>query len=101
MSKYDFKKVKVKDIDGKVMPKVNVHKGLANSIYVATRNLDLVDIAMDINKGKAIELAPHQVDEIVRILRSSECPVAAFARKALLDYIEGVKNAKKETKRKS
>lgn len=101
MSKYNFSKVKVNDIDGKLIPSIKIHKGLANAVYTQANNLDLVETAMEINKGKVVELEAREITEIESILKNPNCSIVAFGRKALLDYIEGVKSGKAKTKRKN
>ena len=51
--KYDFTKIKLTDIDGKEM-KADFHKTIANAVYRFALSVDLVEIAMAINKVKEV-----------------------------------------------
>lgn len=90
--KVDFTKIKIADIEDK--PIDDFHKVLARVIYMHTQNLDLVEIARQINKGEPVELRSSDWDEIKRIVKSREANVFAFARKAVIDFIEEHKGKK-------
>lgn len=91
--KINFSKIKLADIEDK--PITDFHKVLAKIIYVHTQNLDLVEIARQINKGEPVELRDSDRKEIKRIVNSKEANVFAFARKATLDFIEEQKVSQK------
>lgn len=92
--KLDFSKIQLKGIDGEVVidsetnKPVQIHKVLANGIYRATGVLDLVDIAREINRGKEVDLRKNEVSEIKRLVLSEKAGFLAFAKKAILDYME-------------
>ena len=89
MKKYDFKKIVLKDINGTVQKKNIFHKTIANAMYSYARTVDLVDIAMAINKGKEVELTDAQVKEITGVVNNPQSGIATFARKAFKEFIEG------------
>lgn len=96
--KYDFTKIKIKDIGGKEI-KSTVHETLANYIYQLAKDLDLVEMAREIFAGKEVELDKTEVEKIVEMVKSDQAPIAAFAKKAIIDYIDSVKESKKEPKK--
>jgi len=87
--KYDFSKAVVKTLDGQVVPEVN--KSLANAIYGLTKDLDLVDKALKINKGEAVELDKTEVETIKSIINDDKAGFFAFVKKGFFDYIASVK----------
>ena len=81
------------DIEGKVgkMTKEDgIHKLIANMMYTKCRNLDLVDIAMQINRGEIAEMAPAHVAELKALINDPENGLFSFARKATLEYIDKI-----------
>ena len=57
----------------------------------------MVEIARTINKGEIVDLRPKEVNEIKQLLQDPQANIAAFARKALLDFVEKrEKDAKKD-----
>ncbi len=99
--KIDFSKIQLKDIDGAVLvdketnEPVQLHKTIANAIYRITGVLDLVDIAREINRGKEVDLRKNEVSEIKRLVSSEKGGFLAFAKKAILDYMETTQNTVK------
>lgn len=91
--KYDFTKVITKDIEGKKTKKQDASENLANAIYhfASGKNLNLVEIAREIFKGKPVELDKVEIIEIEMIVKDKRSGFFAFAQKAILDYIESVK----------
>lgn len=85
--KYDFKKVDIFDIDEKKLP-LNVGKTVADLVYRQTTNLDLVEVALQMNKGQEVDLKPADVKEIRRIIDDPRNGVFAHVRKALKDFFE-------------
>ena len=83
--KIDFKKLVVKDIDGKEIPEPG--KILAGTIYTLTKDLSLVSIALDINKGVEVEISGPQIEEIKRIVEDEKAGYFAFFKKAVLDFL--------------
>ncbi len=89
--KYNFSEVKLKDIEGNIIPNAEIHKVLANGIYLAIQDLDLVTKAIEINKGETVELDKIEIEKIKEFINSEKCTLVAFAKKTLLDYINSVK----------
>lgn len=85
--KYDFSKIDVFDINEKKI-ETAIGKDVARLIYRQTTNLDLVDVALRINKGEEVELRPADVKEIRRIIDDPKNGMFAYARKALKDFFE-------------
>lgn len=90
--KFDFSKVELKDIKGKVLKKAGVHKIIGNLIYNTTRDLGMVETAQVIYAGKTVDLDKTEVAEIERIIDDPNSAVFAFARKAIHEYIDEIKN---------
>lgn len=88
--KYSFSTIELKDLDGKKI-EGGLQKPLANLIYIQTKDLDLVAKALDINAGKPVELDKTEVEEIKRLIEDPQAGLAAFAKKAVLDYLDSVK----------
>lgn len=93
--KINFSKIKLRDIEGREIKNSKIHKGIANAIYMFAKNLDLLEIAIKINKGEEVELRESDIAEIETIINSKEAGFMAFARKAILDTIKMRKGAKK------
>ncbi len=101
--KIDLTKVKTKDIDGKPIKydedSMPLHKHIANILYRKARNLDLVDIAMQINQGQAVEMSKADIAEM-RSLINEQNGVFSFARKAVFEYLDKIEEAEKKKKKK-
>ncbi|MCP3684662.1 MAG: hypothetical protein GY861_18500 [bacterium] len=88
--KYNFTKVDLVDLEGKKHPgQEGFHKELANLVYSSAKDLSLVETARTIFAGKEVELDKVEIAEIKKLIEES--PLLAFAKKALIDYIESVK----------
>ena len=85
--KYDFTKIELKDINGEEL-KAKFHKTIANVVYRFALSVDLVEIAMAINKGKVVELTDSQIKEIADVVKNPQNGIATFARKAFTDFIK-------------
>ncbi|KKM00003.1 hypothetical protein LCGC14_1808800 [marine sediment metagenome] len=83
--KIDFSKLQVSKLDGE--PVEDFYKDVANVIYKFTEDLDLVDIAIQINRGNIVELRDSDSQKIVRLFESNKIPMFAFARKAVIDFV--------------
>ena len=94
--KFDFSKMQLKNIEGNVVPEVNLHKTLANAMWHSAKTLDLVDKAMLINRGEVVDLSKSEVNEIKQLIRDPRNVIFSFAQKQLLDFIELVQKAEKE-----
>ena len=85
--KLDLTKVEIKDLDGKKIEKHDIHKIVANLMYQSTKNLDMVELAREINQGKEVELKKDELEELKTLITQTQA-IAAFAKKALIDYID-------------
>ena len=97
--KFDFSKIKLTDIEGKPLKKSEVHKSIANALWMSAKKLDLVEVAMEINRGKAVALEKEEVAEVKRLVDDDKQGFLAFARKAVHDYIESVQKKAKADKK--
>lgn len=88
--KVNFSKIKILDIEGKEAKTSDIHKSIARIIYNRTQNLDLVEVAMNINKGKEVELRDSEIKEIKRLVNDKQSGLLAFARKAAMDFLDGL-----------
>ena len=100
MAKYKFSEIELKELDGKVIEGADVHKSLANIIYRNASSLDLVEIAREINAGAEVPLTSSQINEIKRTIADPKAGMFAFARKAIVDYIDEVQRVEREEKKK-
>ena len=101
--KIDLTKVKKKNIDGVVVKekKGNImYKHIADIMYCKCKNLDLVDIAMNINRGNVVEMDEAQVSEVRQLVADPENGILSFARKTVLAYFDMVEEADKKKKAK-
>ena len=86
--KVNFSKVKLTDIDGKVIPGAKIHKTLADVIWKFANSVDLVDIAIAINKGQEVALEKVEIAEIRRLINDPKCGFFTYAKKALFDFLD-------------
>lgn len=93
--KFKFHEVPVFNLDGSLIENSTVYKTLANVLYQFSPDLDLVDIAMRINKAEEVEFTPGQVETIKKLIKDPKTGFLAFAQKAFLDYIAEVEVAAK------
>ena len=90
--KYNFSQTILKDLEGKTIEGHDAHKALAQGLYVGTKDLDLVTKAIEINQGKEVELDKVEVEKVKEFINGDQCTLVAFAKKAVLDYIESIKS---------
>jgi hypothetical protein len=88
--KINFTEIKLVDVDGQKLPESAFHKTIANILYQKVQTLDLVDVAMKINKGEEVEVSAAALKEIETVLLDPKSGLWAFARKAVKDYIASV-----------
>lgn len=90
--KYNFKKLIVKDIEGKELPiSKELYKTIAKLLYnQCHKNLEVVEIARDIYKGKEVEIDKVQIEEVKNILLGPQSFQSAAVKKYVKDYIESV-----------
>jgi hypothetical protein len=88
--KYTIKmhEVELKTIEGEVMESHELHKAVANLMYRFAQDLDLVEIAMKMNRGEEVELTASQIKELKRLIVSKESVLASFSKKAAIEYLE-------------
>jgi len=93
---YNFSKVELKDLEGKVVKDSVLHKTLANAVYSHTQDLDLVEKARAINAGKEVEFDKTELEEIKRVIKDPKVGFLAFAQAAILNFIDAVKIASEQ-----
>lgn len=86
MTKVNLSKLVLKNIEGVVIKDHDAHKLIANTIYHSAKNLDLIEKAMLINKGKEVELTTKEKDEMIEIIKNAN-NIAAFVKKAVIEYL--------------
>lgn len=86
--KVNFSLLQLKDIDGKVVKEGALHKTIANALWHNAENLDLIDIAMAINRGKAVDLGKRELSDIESAVKDPKSGIFAFARKQIFDFID-------------
>ena len=88
----DFSQIKLLDLDGEQLENSPpAHKIVANMIYQFASVLDLVEVARQINQGKAVELSATDLAEIKGLVNNPKCSLAAFVKKAIIDFIDDQK----------
>jgi len=92
----DFTKIKLVDIDGNEIVNSSFHKTIANAVYTHAKTLDLVELAMKINKGKVVEIDKKLLVEVKNIIESPGVGIAAFARKTGVDWIDSILSKKEK-----
>ena len=90
--KIDFTEIKLVGLDNEEVKDQNDklltgHGVVANAIYTRTKTLDLVDVALQINRGEAVELSKTDLSEIKSLFGPS-CGISSFIRKAVCDFID-------------
>ena len=95
--KVNLSKIVLKDINGVPVKKdpdenIGVHTAVANLLYTKAKNVDLVDIAIQMNRGDAVELTPSHIAEIKKLIPDG---LATFARKAVLEFLDEAKSKNK------
>ena len=98
--KFDFTKIVVTDIDGKALGETEVYKAIANVLWLGAKNLDLVEVAMSINRGEEVELEKVDIAELQRLVKDPKSGFFAYAQKAILDYVDSVLNPKPKPEEK-
>ena len=93
--KFSFHDIPVIGIDGELAEESDLHNTLAAVLYRSAKNLDLVDIALQINRGEEVELEKAELAEVKTHINDPSSGLYAFARKALKGYIESVEKAEK------
>ena len=63
--KIDFRKIQVKDIEGKENS-LDISKMLGNAIYQKTSDLGELELAQNIYKNGEVELSPEQIKGYVK-----------------------------------
>lgn len=86
--KVNFSKIKLCDIEGKEIKGANLHKIIAHLLWQYVRNLDLVETAQLIHKGKPVDLRTSEVKELRALIVDPKSQVMAFAQKAILDFMD-------------
>lgn len=86
--KVNFTKIELNDIEGNKIPDSCMYKDIANAIYLHSQDLDLVCIAMQINKGEEIEVTKKQLSSIREVIKNPRSGFFAYAKKAAFDFID-------------
>ncbi len=97
--KVDLTKVKTKGIDGKIFKHKKgdeTYKAVAQLLYLKVRDLDLVDIAMQMNRGQVVEMTPTQTQEMRTLIADPNNGFFSFAKKAIFDYLDKIEADKKK-----
>lgn len=99
--KVDFSKLQMTDIENRVVENAALHKTIANTLWHNAKNLDLVEIAMVINRGEEVDLNKKDLLEIEALIKDSKNGIFAFAQKQITDFIEEArdKDAKEKNKK--
>ena len=95
--KVDFKKIKLIGLDGKAAKAEGgekFHKTIATRIFYQIANLDLVEVARQINQGKAVELSKTDIKQIKACLLSEKAGFLAFAKEAITKFFDELEKQK-------
>ncbi|GAF82683.1 unnamed protein product [marine sediment metagenome] len=88
--KVNFSEINLTDIEGNSITNIEINKNVGNIIYKNAKNLNLIPIAQDIYAGKEVNLSVIDLNEIKSLISSPVDGLVAFARKAVLDYIDNI-----------
>jgi len=93
---YDFKKIKIEDINGKeIKQKIPLNEMIGKLLYTQCHhNFDLVEVAKKIHAGKEVELDKVEIEDVKKILLGKQSFSDAFVKKYIKDYIDEVKKKK-------
>lgn len=86
--KLDFSKIKLTELDGKEHENLDAKRTIANILYRKARNLDLIEVAEQINQGKEVEMRPGDIQELRGLIEDPSNGVFSFVRKATFDYLD-------------
>lgn len=89
--KIDFRKIKVKDIEGKES-NLDLSKELGNSIYRNTADLGELELARNIYKDGEVEINAEQAAILNKYVREG---FLAFVQEALCPVLDEIINPKK------
>lgn len=89
--KIDFRKIKVKDIEGKESS-LDISKELGNSIYRNTADLGELELARNIYKDGEVEINVEQAAILNKYVREG---FLAFVQEALCPVLDEIINLKK------
>jgi hypothetical protein len=88
--KINISKICYQDIEGSEVKEHSLHKTLAMVLYKMAKTLDLVDKAMQMNRGEEIDVSMAELNEIKFLIKDPNSRIYAFARKAMLEYLDEV-----------
>ena len=94
--KVDFRKIGVKDIEGKVSPR-DFSKEIANTIFSTTKDIGELDLARDIYHKGEVELSKEQAQLVKGYVEQN---FLAWAKEAILPSLDAVINYKEQVKSK-
>lgn len=84
--KIDFRKIEVKDIEGKENS-LDISKMLGNAIYQRTSDLGELELAQNIYKNGEVELSPEQAEQIKGYVKTN---FVAFVQVAVNEALSKV-----------
>jgi hypothetical protein len=94
--KINFSDMVLKDIYEQELPNQLFYKTIANLLYTKANNLDLVDIALVMNRGEEVELTKEELKEVEFLINDPASRIHAYARKAAREFIEEHKKKEKD-----
>lgn len=99
--KYNFSKIRITDLDSKKTPNV-LHKSVANLLWHSAKTLDLVDIAIFINRGEEVDLDKSEIEELRTLIDDPNAVIKiwSYAKKAIFEYIDSVQEKEKNKHKK-
>ena len=83
----DFGAIELINVSGEKLEVDGFNKVLADSIYKNCLSLDMLEIAMKINRGEKVELKKSQRNEIIAVMQNQNCGLVALARKGVIDFL--------------
>jgi len=91
--KVDFTKIKLLDVNGEEAKPDGLpfHKVIAEKIFYYVSNLDLVEVARQINKGEVVELSKTDLKQIRACVLSEKAGLFAFAQEAFTNFLDNLK----------
>jgi len=93
--KIDFRKIKVKDIEGKES-NLDISKTLGNVIYNNTPDLGELDFAQELYKKGEVEIDEQKVEIVRKYLETGQ--FYAFIKEGVNNLLDKITEPKKEEK---
>ncbi len=86
----NFTEIRLMDINGNVAISSDFHKTIADRLYSHAKTCDFVEIAMEINKGKPVDLSAKQIEAVRSLIKDPQMGIYTYSRKAFDDFVDEI-----------